>query len=91
MDEKKYDDKNKGALWVNKYRTQDWHSEYTGNVNVEGVVYKVYCSKNSRYEESTNTPYFELKIELPNSKEEETTSNATEVENSDPFGDDVPF
>jgi uncharacterized protein (DUF736 family) len=38
---KEYDNTNRGALFKNERRKTDKHPEYTGEIDVEGVAYRV--------------------------------------------------
>lgn len=38
---KQYDNTNSGALWANQLKLSDKHPDYTGTLDVEGVIYRV--------------------------------------------------
>ena len=37
--EKKFDDTNRGTLFTNGNKQKETHPDYTGKINVEGIVY----------------------------------------------------
>jgi hypothetical protein len=58
MEDKKYDDTNKGSLWVNDRKQEDWQASFTGTVNVEGKEY--FCNLMEVESENPKAPKFRL-------------------------------
>jgi hypothetical protein len=86
-----YDNTNRGALWRNERKQTDKHPDYTGEVDVEGVVYWVSAWKGK----TGNNPKapilsFSLKKKEPRSASQNSETAHSPAPNDD-FDDDIPF
>lgn len=90
-----YDNTNKGAIWKSKFNDNPKAPQFTGNLNVEGVDYKVSCWKPTS--ENPQAPVLSFQIQkasdMPN-----IPKPSQQVNNDRPLGDvgrdnddDVPF
>ena len=69
MREKEYDNTNRGAMFVNSYKEEgDNRPDFTGNVNVDGVEYKLAGWK--RTSEKKGTRFISLSVEVKEDKPE---------------------
>ena len=86
-----YDNTNKGAIWKSKFNDNPKAPQYTGNLNVEGVDYKVSCSKTTS--DNPQAPVLNFQIQKASDM-----PNIPKPNNDRPLGDvgrdnddDVPF
>ena len=61
-----YDNKNKGALWINQNKSEDKHPHFTGEIDVEGKVYRIAGWKKEN--PSGNQPVMSLQVSEPQKK-----------------------
>jgi len=69
MSEQEYDNTNRGAMFVNSYKEDgDNRPDFTGQLDVEGVEYKIAGWK--RTSEKKGTRFISLSIDKKEEKEE---------------------
>ena len=82
-----YDKTNQGASFKNKRKTEDWHDDLTGSINVDGVDYwidnKWYPPKEGKQ------GFMKHKLRLKEPKQEQY--NAPAPSQDETFEDDIPW
>ena len=85
-----YDNTNKGVLFKEKGpKKEDWHDDYSGTINVEGVEYFIGASVRKSKE---NVPYMKLSVRKKEIKAKDTKPSYKKPEPDTSFEDeDLPF
>jgi len=87
-----YDDTNTGAIWKSKFTDNPKAPQYTGNLNVEGVDYKISAWRQTS--DNPKAPVLNFKIqkdgEMPNIPKPSNDRPLGDV-GSNGMEDDVPF
>ena len=83
-----YDNTNRGSLWQNQRRSNDRQPDYTGELNVEGIMYRVSCWKKNP-NASERAPELSFSITLKADIEE--IKGKGESENNEILDGDIPF
>lgn len=83
MTDKKFDDTNRGALFKNDRKQAESHADYNGTLNVDGVEYYL----NAWVRDGKKGKFFSLSIKPKG----EQRPRRDGMDQSDPFGDSVPF
>lgn len=81
MEDKKYDDTNKGSLWINDRKKEDWQASFTGTVNVEGKEY--FCNLMEVSSDNPKSPKFRLTFKAKG----DVAPKASSVD----LDDEIPF
>ena len=55
-----YDNEKNGSIFLNERKTEDWHSDFRGNIVVEGVEYYINGYKN--VSKDGLTPYIKIQL-----------------------------
>lgn len=84
MSDKEYDDNNKGALWKNKYKTEDWHADFNGKAMINGQMYNVYLNKIKS--DNPASPVFRLAFKEKVKEEDTSDAIADKM-----LSDNIPF
>lgn len=82
-----YDNTNRGAIWRNKKKETDKHSDFIGTLNVEGVEYWVSGWKR-KPDANENAPALSFSIKR---KEEKQAVKPKVSKPADSFANDIPF
>ena len=85
-----YDNTNKGVLFKEKgQKKEDWHDDYKGTINVEGVEYWIGASVRKSQD---NVPYMKLNVRKKEIKAKDTKPSYKKPEPDTSFeDDDLPF
>jgi hypothetical protein len=76
-----------GAAWANKYKTEDWHPEWTGEfADLNGNLYDLRIKE--KIGQHLGTPYREVVIKV---KTEKTVPTNAAKPTFDDIPDDLPF
>jgi hypothetical protein len=81
MEDKKYDDTNKGALWINDRKQEDWQASFTGTVNIEGKQF--FANLMEVESENPSAPKFRLTFKAKGDVAPKAPSSELE--------DEIPF
>ena len=79
-----YDNTNTGAIWKSKYNDNPKAPQYTGNLNVEGVDYKISAWKTSS--DNPKAPVLNIKIQNADDQPVAATVSPSPIDE-----EDVPF
>ena len=83
-----YDNTNKGAIWGNEDKTSDTKPDFKGNLNVEGVEYRVSAWKRDPGA-SEKAPALKFSIQI---KERQAVQPASAGQQDAPeLSDEIPF
>ena len=83
-----YDNTNRGSVWKNDRKNEDWQADFTGSINVDGKDYWLECWKRKEGAKE-NAPLLSFRV-----KPKDQAKKPTYVENQDgvkEFNDEVPF
>ena len=84
MENKQYDNTNRGALFKNEQKEQDTHADYNGSINIEGKEYWLNAWVNEA--KQSGKKFFSLSVKAKDSSGSTTADNAPVDEL-----DDSPF
>jgi len=89
MEQRKFDNTNRGTLARNKKKESDTHADYNGQVNVEGTGYWL----NGWIKEGPEGKFLSLSIKpkVPAERQSSEPTRKGGKTGFDDFSDDVPF
>jgi len=81
-----YDNTNRGVLFKNDRKTEDYHGDYTGSIDIDGVEYFLDAWVK---ESKTGKKFFSLK--KGNEKRGKAPQQSAPKQEAPAFDDDLPF
>ena len=84
-EEKEYDNTDKGTLFKNEKKAEDFHDDYKGAINVAGVEYWIGAKVKTSAKDGRK--YFSLKVRLKEPKAEKPSEPVA----AETVIDDLPF
>ena len=88
---KVFDITNTGTLSKNERRSEDWHPEYQGSINVEGVEYWL----SAKLRDGKHGKFMSLKLKRKDRPADRQAPAANPIKSQTPaevaFDDDIPF
>lgn len=86
-----YDPNNRGAIWPNKNKQEDWHSDFEGNAMIEGQEFYVNAwKKKPDAKENAPSLNFQFKPKIPKS-DAVSDSRPNELGPKPTPNDEIPF
>jgi len=93
MNDKKYDETNRGAIWKNEKKEKETHPDWKGSINVEGVDY--WLSGWSRKQgDNPKSPSVRFSVQRKDDVQRQGMAQAQAAVapvSTDPFEDTIPF
>lgn len=88
-----YDNTNTGSSFKNDSKTEDWHADFRGSINVEGVDFWIDNKWNPPRDGKKGYMRHKLKRKQPiqNAAPQQATQPAQPAPEDDPFSEDVPW
>lgn len=82
-----YDNTNRGAIWKNDDQVEDWHPDFRGTLNVEGVEY-FFDAWKRKPDASPKAPALSFRVKR---KDKQPAQQEKPAELPQEFDSEIPF